>query len=302
MSTAQPIIVIEWCELQTWLSFRILGCSKVRGNAPSLKVLAVWGPGLALVFLTPHIPGLGRSPGGGHGNPLQDSYLENPHGQRSLAGYSPCGQGESSTTEQPSTAQHSDPHVQPGLRATHLCLRFSVLRNGNNTEVQTLGPYPRPAESDTLGWGPVICVFPSPGGDQNLWALQEGRERSFQESKCFESSLSQEGGTPASTSPPDAPPRERPMVSHSILSLRLLRHGAASGVPSTLWSWFWLSSVLKLVQSAGDSIGERHVPFQLLPPQTCPAGEADRLSGRKFISARYLLIPIYWNQVPETLP
>ena len=37
------------------------------------------------------IPGLGRSPGGGHGNPLQYSCLENPHGQRSLAGYSPWG-------------------------------------------------------------------------------------------------------------------------------------------------------------------------------------------------------------------
>ena len=35
------------------------------------------------------IPGLGRSPGGGHGSPLQYSCLENPHGQRSLAGYSP---------------------------------------------------------------------------------------------------------------------------------------------------------------------------------------------------------------------
>ena len=34
------------------------------------------------------VPGLGRSPGGGHGNPLQYSCLENPHGQRSLAGYS----------------------------------------------------------------------------------------------------------------------------------------------------------------------------------------------------------------------
>ena len=32
------------------------------------------------------IPGLGRSPGGGHGNPFQYSFLENPHGQRSLAG------------------------------------------------------------------------------------------------------------------------------------------------------------------------------------------------------------------------
>ena len=35
------------------------------------------------------IPGLGRSPGEGHGNPLHCSYLENTmNGQRSLAGYS----------------------------------------------------------------------------------------------------------------------------------------------------------------------------------------------------------------------
>ena len=46
------------------------------------------------------IPGLGRPPGRGHGNPQQDSCLENPHGQRSLAGYSPCGSKESDTTEQ----------------------------------------------------------------------------------------------------------------------------------------------------------------------------------------------------------
>ena len=37
------------------------------------------------------IPGSGRSPGEGHGNPLQYSCLENPHGQRSPAGYSPWG-------------------------------------------------------------------------------------------------------------------------------------------------------------------------------------------------------------------
>ena len=34
------------------------------------------------------IPRLGRSAGGGHGNPFQYSCLENPHGQRSLVGYS----------------------------------------------------------------------------------------------------------------------------------------------------------------------------------------------------------------------
>ena len=32
------------------------------------------------------IPGPGRSPGGGHGNPFQYSCLENPCGQRSLTG------------------------------------------------------------------------------------------------------------------------------------------------------------------------------------------------------------------------
>ena len=32
---------------------------------------------------------LRRSPGGGLGNPLQYSHMENPHGQRSLVGFSP---------------------------------------------------------------------------------------------------------------------------------------------------------------------------------------------------------------------
>ena len=40
------------------------------------------------------IPGLGRSPGGGSGNPLQYSCLENPHEQRSLVGYSLQGHKE----------------------------------------------------------------------------------------------------------------------------------------------------------------------------------------------------------------
>ena len=43
------------------------------------------------------VPGLGRSPGGGHGNPLQYSCLEDPYGQRNLAGYSPWGLKEAHT-------------------------------------------------------------------------------------------------------------------------------------------------------------------------------------------------------------
>ena len=63
------------------------------------------------------IPGLGRSPGGGHGNPLQYSCLENPHGWRSLEGYSPWGHKELDTTEWLSTAQQ------------HFCSNFVMQQN-----------------------------------------------------------------------------------------------------------------------------------------------------------------------------
>ena len=54
------------------------------------------------------IPGFGKSPGEGNGNPLQYSCLENPHGQGSLVSYSPWDRKESNMTEQLSTAQHRE--------------------------------------------------------------------------------------------------------------------------------------------------------------------------------------------------
>ena len=45
------------------------------------------------------IPGLGRSPGEGNGNPLQHYCPEKSHGQRSLVGYSLWGRKEPDTTE-----------------------------------------------------------------------------------------------------------------------------------------------------------------------------------------------------------
>ena len=45
-----------------------------------------------------------RSPGGGHGYLQQYCCLENPHGQRSLAGYNPWGLKELDTTEQLNTS------------------------------------------------------------------------------------------------------------------------------------------------------------------------------------------------------
>ena len=53
------------------------------------------------------IPELEISPGEGNGYPPQSSILAwKPHGQRSLAGYSPWSYKEPDTTEQLSTAQH----------------------------------------------------------------------------------------------------------------------------------------------------------------------------------------------------
>ena len=69
------------------------------------------------------IPGLGRSPGGGHGNPLQYSSLENSHGQSSLVGYSPWDHKESDTTEQLSTqgVWRSSPDAETKLSRMKRC-------------------------------------------------------------------------------------------------------------------------------------------------------------------------------------
>ena len=68
------------------------------------------------------IPGLGRSRGGGHGNPLQYSCLENPHGQRSLQGCSPLGSKESEITEQQTTHAHKHLTFLGAMILLLLCL------------------------------------------------------------------------------------------------------------------------------------------------------------------------------------
>ena len=44
------------------------------------------------------IPGVGKIPRERNGNPLQYSFLDSSHEQRSLVGYSPWGRKESDTT------------------------------------------------------------------------------------------------------------------------------------------------------------------------------------------------------------
>ena len=74
------------------------------------------------------IPGLGRSPGGRHGQPLQYSCLKKPHGQRCLAGYSPWGRKESDTTEQLRTSTQPFYKTLPHFTAQLLNSMTGILR------------------------------------------------------------------------------------------------------------------------------------------------------------------------------
>ena len=75
------------------------------GGASQVMLVVKNLPANADVRDTGSIPGAGRSPGVGHGDPLQYSRLKKKStGHRSLAGYSPSGCKESDTTE---ATQHS---------------------------------------------------------------------------------------------------------------------------------------------------------------------------------------------------
>ena len=74
------------------------------------------------------IPGM-RSPGGGHGNPLQYSCLENPHGQRSLAGYSPWCHKELDTTEQLSMHKWNSKLVIYISQCIHVSIAIYLAKN-----------------------------------------------------------------------------------------------------------------------------------------------------------------------------
>ena len=69
---------------------------------------------------------LGRSPGEGHGSPLQYSFLENPHAHKSLVGYSPLGHKASDTTKQLSTD------------LTQSCHKPSICKIHNIVEAQSM--------------------------------------------------------------------------------------------------------------------------------------------------------------------
>ena len=72
------------------------------------------------------IPGLRRSPGGGHGNTLQCSCLENPHGQRSLVSYTPWGCKELDTIQNCFPSLFVDNKMSEIKKKLHLKAKLTV--------------------------------------------------------------------------------------------------------------------------------------------------------------------------------
>ena len=104
------------------------------------------------------IPALGRSPGGGHGNALQYSCLENPHAQRCLAGYSSWGRKESEATEPLHTAQHRTP-------GSHASCRNVSIAVATRWRARVTGPSPTQLriQPPSLLWG-SHCKVPFSDG------------------------------------------------------------------------------------------------------------------------------------------
>ena len=92
-----------------------LDCSRYRKTKTTSPVAQTGKNPPAMRETGDAIPGVGRSPGRGCDNPLQYSDLENPHGQRSLAGYSPWGCKDSDATERPSPASMAAVDIGPAL-------------------------------------------------------------------------------------------------------------------------------------------------------------------------------------------
>ena len=115
------------------------------------------------------IPGLGRSPGEGQGNPLQYSFLENPQGQRRLAGYSPRSSKELDMIE-------VTKHVQ---------------QSRNLQSILSFGSWPvKPKIFKVLRrkWQPTPVFLPENSTDRGAWwARVHGVEKSWTRLSYFHS-------------------------------------------------------------------------------------------------------------------
>ena len=101
-------------------------CSMICPRAPQVALVVKKLPANAgNIRAKGLIAWLGRSPGAGHGSPLQYSCLKIPRGQRSLAGYSPWGLKESDTTEA-AACTHACPRAGRALLTGNLGTSISL--------------------------------------------------------------------------------------------------------------------------------------------------------------------------------
>ena len=97
-------------------------------------------------------------PGGGHGNPLQYSRLRNPHGQRSLEGYSPwaCKSQTQLSDQTTTTSPIMGPHLYPATSQRCVSENHHVSISSSTGEHGAGGRHTRSVQSPRFSSSPGI--------------------------------------------------------------------------------------------------------------------------------------------------
>ena len=171
------------------------------------------------------VPRLGRSLGGGHDNPLQNSFVENLQGQKSLAGYSPGGSKDSDLTEWLCTA--SLPRAFQVTQWIHLPMQEMQVPSLSwedplEEEMST--------DSNILAW--EIPWTEEPGGLQSM-----GSQRVRHAWRCTHTSpFTRRWCRNLTFLPRQCPSYDRPRQSRKELAD--LRHHLLDGQGAEAW-WLW---------------------------------------------------------------
>ena len=152
------------------------------------------------------ILGLGRSPGGGHGNLLQYSCLENPHGQRSLADYSPWGCKELNTTERLSTPITKKISKVLGVLCQEPGTKIKSIFDCKHIQSQAWIP-----TLSSITWA-KYCLWP-PGS----WSINTPKKKKSVSHSDVNSSDPMDCSLPRLLCPWNSPGKNTGVVSHSLL-------------------------------------------------------------------------------------
>ena len=173
------------------------------------------------------VPRLGRSLGEGHDNPLQNSFMENSQGQKSLAGYSPWGSKDSDMTEWLSTAQHLYQGLPRWLSESICqCRRFGLHPwVGKIPWRRKCQPIPIFSPGKSLGHRSLVGYSP--------WGQKES---DMTEDAHTHNLLPEDNGRNLTFHPRQCPSYNRPRQSRKELAD--LRHHLLDGQGAEAW-WSW---------------------------------------------------------------